>query len=60
MSAHRALISLTPKPPSTAHAFDLENGTGSQLKTGHIHCLRLQLHVHAHAHVCVSNMQFKL
>lgn len=46
MSAHDALIPLTPKPSSTAHAFDLENGTVSELKTIH----RLSLHLCA----CVS------
>lgn len=37
MSAHNALIPLTPKPCSTAHAFDLENGTVSEPETGNVH-----------------------
>lgn len=53
MSAHNALIRLTPKPPSTAHAFDLENGTVLELKTGSIHHPSLHLSVCARASVSI-------
>lgn len=56
MSAHNALIPLTPKPSSTAHAFDLENGTASELKTGYAHHLNLRLCACAHVTLSIPKI----